>query len=179
VKNDEKWDCKLASPYFNPFCRLGVKTQKLLSKNEKLDTFIREMKNKKSKEEQKEGLVDRAGVKDKEIDEMDKYVTDEDFDGTVGEQFFLNDYDENTLIEVMDEQDKLIDLLKKFGKTKHLAHRLLIVFDDLVGSSLFSGRKDNPFKKLNTNHRHYSASLFMVTQGNIYFTTRKSMNRSA
>ena len=150
VKNDEKWD--------------WVKTQKLLAKNQKLDTFIAEMKNKKSKEEQKEGLVNRAGTKDKEIEEMDKYLTDEEFDGTVQEKFFLNDYDENTLVEVMDEQDKLIDTLKKFGKTKHLAHRLLIVFDDLVGSSLFSGRKDNPFKKLNTNHRHYSASLFMVTQ---------------
>jgi len=38
------------------------------------------------------------------------------------------------------------------------------VFDDLVGSSLFSAKKDNPFKKLNSNHRHYSASLLMVTQ---------------
>ena len=41
---------------------------------------------------------------------------------------------------------------------------MLIIFDDLVGSSLFSNAKKNPFKILNSNHRHYSASLLMVTQ---------------
>ncbi len=40
----------------------------------------------------------------------------------------------------------------------------MIIFDDLVGSNLFSGRKDNPFKKLNTNHRHYSVSAIEVSQ---------------
>ena len=40
-----------------------------------------------------------------------------------------------------------------------------------MGSSLFNGKKDNPFKMLNTNHRysflltrHYSVSLLMVSQ---------------
>ena len=149
VKNDEKWD--------------WVKKQKLLSKNEKLDNLIREMKNKKSHEESG-GIVNRAGIKDSEIEEMDKYLTDEDFDGRIQEKFFLEDYDESTLQEIMDEQKTLIHLLKKFGKTKHAANRLLIIFDDLVGSALFSGKKANPFKQLNTNHRHYSCSLLMVSQ---------------
>lgn len=47
---------------------------------------------------------------------------------------------------------------------KNHVNRLLIIFDDLVGSSLFSGKKDNPFKRLNTNHRHHSASILMVSQ---------------
>jgi len=36
--------------------------------------------------------------------------------------------------------------------------------DDLVGSKLFSGKRNNPFKMLNTNHRHYSASILMCSQ---------------
>lgn len=150
VKNDEKWD--------------WVKTQKLLAKNTALDLFIREIKNKKSKAEKISGVVERGATNDDEVKELNKYLTPDDFDGRVGEEFFLNDYDESTLVEVMQEQDKLIDTLKNYGKTKHLAHRLLIIFDDLVGSSLFSGRKNNPFKKLNTNHRHYSCSIIEVTQ---------------
>jgi len=55
--------------------------------------------------------------------------------------------------------------LKKYKKSKHLANRILIIFDDLVGSSLFSGSRSNPFKKLNTTHRHYSCSMLMVSQG--------------
>lgn len=33
-----------------------------------------------------------------------------------------------------------------------------------MGSSLFNTKRDNPFKRLNTNHRHYSFSLIEVTQ---------------
>lgn len=85
-------------------------------------------------------------------------------DGYIPEDCFYSDYDEDTLKEIMDEQLKMVRLLKAKGKSKHLANRILIIFDDLVGSSLFNGKKDNPFKMLNTNHRHYSASLLMVSQ---------------
>jgi hypothetical protein len=55
-------------------------------------------------------------------------------------------------------------VLEAHGKTKHLANRLLLVFDDLVGSDLFNGNKKNVAKMLSTNHRHYSASTLWVTQ---------------
>ena len=96
-----------------------------------------------------------------------------DFDGLIKEKYFLSEYTEETLLEILNEQMTIVRELKKHGKSKHLANRfylkttnfrILIIFDDLVGSSLFSGRKDNPFKKLNTNHRHYSTSMLMVTQ---------------
>jgi hypothetical protein len=146
VKNDEKWE--------------WVKKQKLLSKNTKLQTWIIEMKNKQSRDNQG-GLVHRQ---EEDFSDFDKYLTKEDFDGTVPETCFLEDYDEDTLGDIMNEQKTLIHLLKAHGKTKHWANRLLIIFDDLVGSSLFSGKKNNPFKMLNANHRHYSASLLMVSQ---------------
>lgn len=85
-------------------------------------------------------------------------------DGRIPEDCFYTEYNEDTLREVMEEQNKMVTLLSEHGKSKHLANRILFIFDDLVGSSLFSGKKSNPFKTLNTNHRHYSASLLMVTQ---------------
>jgi len=66
---------------------------------------------------------------------------------------FYSEYDDTTLSEIMQEQLQMVRLLKKCGKSKHLANRVLIIFDDLVGSTLFSMKKDNPFKMLNTNHR--------------------------
>lgn len=87
-----------------------------------------------------------------------------DHDGLIAEEYFISDYNEDTLQEIMDEQLNVVRMLKKHKKSKHLANRMLIVFDDLVGSSLFSGKKDNPFKILNANHRHYSCSMLMVTQ---------------
>jgi len=85
-------------------------------------------------------------------------------DGIIPEKFFIDQYDQDTLLQIMDEQMKICKLLKKHGKTKHLANRILMIFDDLVGSNLFSNAKDNPFKMLNANHRHHSMSILMVTQ---------------
>jgi hypothetical protein len=144
VASDEKWD--------------WVKEQKLLSQNKPLIDFV----NKKKKREFN-GIVEGA----QDENEFDGLVEsfDPDFDGKIPEECFLADYDEKTLQEIMDEQMKVVKLLKKYKKSKHLANRILIIFDDLVGSSLFSAAKNNPFKKLNTTHRHYSCSMLMVSQG--------------
>ena len=68
-------------------------------------------------------------------------------------------------MEIMEEQMTLIKALKKQNQPKYLANRILIIFDDLVGSSLFSGSRGSYFKGVNTRHRHYSASFLMVSQG--------------
>jgi hypothetical protein len=144
VASDEKWD--------------WVKQQRLISQNKPLIDFV----NKKKKKEIN-GIVEQAEA----ADEFDGLVEpyDPDFDGKIPEECFLSDYDESTLKEIMDEQMKVVTLLKKHKNSKHLANRILIIFDDLVGSSLFSASKSNPFKKLNTTHRHYSCSMLMVSQG--------------
>jgi hypothetical protein len=120
-----------------------------------LKTWIQTQKN---REQNPDGVVHRP----KMTGDLDKFLTD--FSPRIPEHHFLPSYDEGTLLSIMRDQQALINLLKKFDKTKHLANRVLIIFDDLVGSSLFSGKKQNPFKMLNTNHRHYSTSLLMVTQ---------------
>jgi hypothetical protein len=136
-----------------------VKRQNLIAENKPLKKWLKEMKNKKQKDNN--DIVERANPTN-EIAEHYELEKLEDF--RIPEECFYSMYDEDTLQEIMDEQMRMVKLLKKCEKSKHLANRILIVFDDLVGSSLFSNRKDNPFKKLNSNHRHYSASLLMVTQ---------------
>jgi hypothetical protein len=146
VASDEKWDY--------------VKKQRLLIQNKPLKKWVDKLKAK----DHDNKVVDPPPPSA----ELQKYVEDqedeEDFDGTIPEDHFMSDYDEQTLSDIMNQQMTLVKTLKAHGKTKHLANRILIVFDDLVGSSLFSGKKDNPFKRLNTNHRHYSCSILMVTQ---------------
>lgn len=76
----------------------------------------------------------------------------------------MADYNEEDLQKILDQQQLMVNTLKEYGYTKHVAHRILFLFDDLVGSSLFSGARKNPFKMLNVNHRHFSSSLIMVSQ---------------
>jgi len=141
VASDEKWD--------------WVKSQKLLADNIPLKKWMENMTS-----------DDNPVVEGPTLQlDLPKY------EACIPEECFYSEYDEDTLSEIMEEQLKMVRLLKSKGKSKHLANRILFIFGinllisyDLVGSSLFSGKKDNPFKKLNTNHRHYSASLLMVTQ---------------
>ena len=146
VASDEKWD--------------WVKNQRLLIQNKPLKKWVDQLRAKNNPEPNR--VVDPPPP----AAEIEDYVKneDDDFDGKIPEENFKSEYDETTLASIMDEQMTIVRTLKKYGKTKHLANRILIVFDDLVGSSLFSGKKDNPFKRLNTNHRHYSVSMLMVTQ---------------
>jgi hypothetical protein len=135
VASDEKWD--------------WVKAQKLLADNVPL----------------KKWLANRTGEENTVVEAPKIEVDLPEWDGgQIPEDCFYSEYSEDTLRAVMEEQMKMVTLLKQHGKSKHLANRILIIFDDLVGSSLFSGKKNNPFKTLNTNHRHYSASLLMVSQ---------------
>lgn len=87
------------------------------------------------------------------------------FDGKIPSKDFHTEYDEDTLSQVMEDSLAQIVKFKKIGKSKHSADRQLIIFDDLVGSSLFSAKRVNPFRRLNTTLRHYSTSIIMVTQG--------------
>lgn len=91
-------------------------------------------------------------------------TTSKPFDPHIPDSCFMTDYDEETLQKIMDEQMEQIEAIEALGGTKHIANRILFIFDDLVGSSLFSGAKKSPFKIVNTTHRHHSASILMVSQ---------------
>jgi hypothetical protein len=132
VASDEKWDF--------------IKEQDLLADNVPLKKWIKEMEaedpdaivQKRPKGMVLQGMVNPAPLVDKKIPQ----------------ECFFTDYDEDTLKGIMDQQMAVVKALKEYGKPKHLANRILIIFDDLVGSKLFSGKRNNPFKMLNTNHRY-------------------------
>jgi len=140
INNDEKWD--------------WIKKLPLLAENLKLKSVIQELKQSHLKDGE---IVRRPG--DQKLPDID-----EKHSPIIPEGCFLTEYSPDLLAEILHEQDQMVKTLKKAGYTKHLANRLLLVFDDLVGSELFSSKKRNPFKTLATNHRHLSASVLMVTQ---------------
>lgn len=146
VANDEKWD--------------WVKKQPLLAENKKLKKWLREQKKKK----QENPIVEAPAANVGEFDELVENDKEEKFDACIPDSCFYSDYQEEDLRVILEQQQMMIELLKEHGKTKHLANRILFLFDDLVGSSLFSGARKNAFKMLNTNHRHFSSSLIMVSQ---------------
>lgn len=154
VKNDDKWD--------------WVKKQPLLQENQRLIKWVKKLKAKELKSNEivqsrpkgdaLEGLMN-LGI----VSGLRKNKDDE-FDGLIPEDCFIAEYTMEDLEQIISQQQQMVELLHEYGQTKHMANRMLIIFDDMVGSSLFNSSRQNPFKKLNTNHRHSSASLLMVSQ---------------
>lgn len=124
-----------------------IRNLPLLGENKALKKFLE-----KKKKNQDDAIVGGRGV------------TQQAFDPHIPDACFMTEYDESTLQQIMDQQMEQIEAIEGMGGTKHLANRILFIFDDLVGSSLFSGTRKSPFKMLNTNHRHHSASILMVSQ---------------
>lgn len=134
LNSDEKWDY--------------VRKRPLRGENTALKKFL------EKKEMEDSGIVGKPKV----VQHSKK------FDPRIPEEHMMTEYDQAMLKNLMDEQMHMIEWLKSEGQTKHLADRVLVVFDDMVGSSLFGSKRDNPFKRVNTNHRHYSFSLIEVAQ---------------
>lgn len=142
IESDEKWDV--------------IKESKLLVENLPLKKFIKELKRKNTQKQHEIVQTPVGQIPD---------IKEEEFSPYIPEEHFYDDYDDDTFRTIMEEQKALIKLLKKHGQPKYLANRILVIFDDLVGSALFSGKRGSYFKGVNTRHRHYSASFMMVTQG--------------
>jgi hypothetical protein len=144
INSDEKWD--------------WIKNQKLLIENHPLKKWIKKM----SEQRDEDKIVQPAPLGH----ELEGLVNQrESFTGVIPEEHFFDTYQDDKFMEIMEEQMSMIKLLKKHGEPKYLANRILIIFDDLVGSSLFSGTRGSYFKGINTRHRHYSSSFIMVSQG--------------
>jgi hypothetical protein len=135
LHSDEKWDY--------------VRKRPLLGENIALKKWL------EKKNQTMDAVVGRRSVVDNASKQFDPHIPD---------ACFMTEYDEATLAVMMKEQMDMIETIQSMGGTKHLANRLLFIFDDLVGSSLFSSTRASPFKRLNTNHRHHSASILMVSQ---------------
>lgn len=142
VKSDSKWD--------------WLKRQPILIENKPLKKWILEHQQNREKNSPIQPLP--LG---KELDD----VLTEPFRPEIADDRFLDVYDPGTLATILDRQKKIVAYLKDHGKLKTFADRLLIIFDDQVGSELFSGPMKKYFVGVNTRHRHYSASFIMMSQG--------------
>lgn len=150
VKNDDKWD--------------WIKSQPLLLRNDPLIKWLKETHEKEMETRKLESVVEDF-VNSDASELLETYCPNhESYDGLIPEENFVHEYSSEQLLDTLEQQDKVIQYLKDHGKTKFLADRILFIFDDMVGSALFSNARRNPFKMLNANHRHKSASIIMVTQ---------------
>jgi hypothetical protein len=157
VANDTKWD-------------VVRHTDGIVKKNKKLEKLKKDLMMK--------GMVgmDSRGVEKipkvvfkREPLEGEKPVENkpksESFDGRIPSHHFYVDYSMGDLQAILDQQQEDVEWLKRKKKPTRCADRICFIFDDLVGSNLFSmTRTENAFKALNVRHRHFNASLIMVTQ---------------
>jgi hypothetical protein len=156
IHNDEKW---------------GVveNTTHILAPNKKYLRFLKYVRRKQAKDVQTIVLEGHPETDiDKEIQALAKQI---EGDLQIPEENFKVEYTKEELQEICNERQKQIDFIgqylpkEKRKQAKFIADRTLIICDDLVGSNLFSNSsQNNPFKELNTRHRHYSISLFIVSQ---------------
>jgi hypothetical protein len=156
VRSDDKWD--------------WIKTRNVLVENVALQEALESIKEKDEKKTRKvitgpsvssgmNGLLDLEIEKSRgRRDENDEFI------GTIPDGDYYHDYDQDDLVREIKAQEDLITLLKKHKFTKHVADRTLLIFDDLVGSNLFSNARKNPFKMLSANRRHHSFSMICVSQ---------------
>jgi hypothetical protein len=166
---------------FSPTCRQDdkwetLKKESLLLKNEPLEKFMEKIKKEPPAKRKKEErgfdrdsiFADIIQVPHKKTDTRELYYEGrekkERFTGKIKDEDFLEEYTPLDLQKILDEQQTTIHLLEGHGKSKHMADRILFVFDDLVGSNLFTQKRQDVFRGFNTRHRHFSASMLIVTQ---------------
>lgn len=142
VDADEKWD--------------WVKRQALVAENLALKRYLQ------SKQKDQDSIVGKKGI----------VASKRPFDPKIPEDHFVADYNMSFIIQLMSACSSEIQQIKKLaGKneieksmSKYIANRTLLICDDMVGSGLFTRKMQDPFKQLNTNRRHHSMSIWMVSQ---------------
>ena len=147
IDSDEKWD--------------WLKKQKLLQENKPLKKWIAAETLKRDR------MIQNQVIQDPTVNSKDftnKNKEKEIFTGIIPDECFHHTYSHDVFVAILKKKEKVIQALKKAGKTKYIADRDLYLFDDLVGSPMFSLEKNNPFKIFATRHRHYTASAMIVTQ---------------
>lgn len=155
-KNDDKWK--------------WVKKQKLLVENKALKKFLKKMAEKDREKDQIIGpppKTTRSNIQlagHQVVQKPRKLEDDELFDPKIPDDCFISEYSHSILEDILAQQQAMVDLLESEGLSKHVANRILLLFDDLVGSETYSAAQKNPFKKLATIHRHLSCSILEVSQ---------------
>ena len=141
IMSDSKWDV--------------AKKMKVLVDNKPLKDWARKM-------EQRESL--NAPIQPAPIGIKLGSLLDDVFKEEIDEDCFFDRYSDSAFRKIAEENKAMVTLLKEHGQLKTLANRILFIFDDQVGSGLFRGKSLGYFNGFSTRHRHYSASVIMVSQ---------------
>lgn len=145
ISSDEKWD--------------WAKEQFFLLENKPLKKWLHEFIQQQKPDEIVQNQP--SGELQELMNKMQKFtgkIPEEDFI-EIGEN--LNEA-EVKLLEILEDQKAMIELLHFYGQPKYLANRLLVILDDLVGSTLFKLKAW--FSGVTTRHRHYGTSFIQMTQ---------------
>lgn len=145
ISSDEKWG--------------WLKKQDLLARNHKLEETLKALKQIEDYSNTLVARPKKSGLLQQLIDEQGA------FDPKIPPEDFVEESTDRTMERVMDKNRQMIDFLDEKGYPKYIANRLLIICDDQVGSDIFCGDRKKDFVGRNTRHRHYGASLMIVTQG--------------
>ncbi len=142
IKSDVKWRY--------------IKQLPLLAENHRLRNIVRHH------DEQRFGVVHEAPLSKKLAGLVD---FSKKFDPKIPKENFHDRYEQKLFEEIMERNRAVVDILDENGYMKTDANRLLVIFDDPVGMNVYSNRRNDYFTGTNTRHRHYSLSMFEVTQG--------------
>ena len=90
----------------------------------------------KKKEDDNEGLVSNRpkGTIHTGLTQLAQLMEEsEEFTGRIPEGCFEAHFKLEQLQSLLDKKQRIIDMLKEYGQTKHLADRDLMICDDMVG----------------------------------------------
>ena len=140
----------------------------------------------------KKGIMDQGNEEQQRLKEEEEQQKKEGKDRSkkakklrmVSEHEMFEEYNEETLQSIMEQKDELVKQTKQQSHSKDglkwmtEVERSVFVFDDMVGSGLFSNKRQNAFKRLTVRRRHLFSSVIGVTQAyrEIPKTTRTNAN---
>lgn len=136
-----------------------MKKQDLLSRNHELERVLTDLKR---KEEAENHLVKKS----KGCSALQKIIDARPpFDPKIPEEMFIEAFEDRSIELELQKNFDMVQFLSDNGQPKTIADRLLVICDDQVGADLLRGERLKDFVGINTRHRHFSASIMMVTQG--------------
>lgn len=142
VDNDAKWD-------------VVKDTKGVLAENKQLKKAIDGMSEEKRKK--LPTVVHKPGRQEEDDPKAQK------FEGKIPEEDFFMDLNELPG-RIAKQNEVIMSLREEHGdKSKYIADRMLVILDDQAGM-FKGGNTNNPMVNFVLRHRHYSASVIIVTQ---------------
>lgn len=162
----------------DPKFALLLRTKGVRTENKWLKRFMRKQKQKEDRDKNRvlnkhcpvcQDIYNRPFCVCSDSDEDETIPGGEEkFDTRIPKENVYTTFSEAVLQRIRDNQNDVVEYLETHGHEDDAPmriDRICIIFDDPVGTPLFSDSKETVFKKINTGHRHGSFDLITVSQG--------------